>query len=124
MATATTGMKRSFDQPDETRPFAENMGEMKIISVGDHEVGLGTYKPGWQWSKHVKPIAGGDACQADHNGFMISGRMTIRMNNGDEIEIGPGEAFHIPPGHDAWVVGDEPAVLYDFTGTKRYAKPS
>ena len=124
MATTVTAVKKSFDQPDETREFAEGTGQMAFVAVGDFSVGLGEYKPGWQWSKHVKPVAKTDSCHADHNGYVISGRMVVRMDNGDEIEIGPGDAFHIPPGHDAWVVGDEPCVLYDFTAGKRFAKPS
>jgi cupin domain len=124
LATTVTVVRKSFDQPDETRPFAEDMGHINVISIGDYDVGLGTFEPGWQWSKHVKPIAGTDSCQSNHNGFIVSGRMMIRMNNGDEVELGPGDAFHIPPGHDAWIVGDEACVTYDFTGVKRYAKPA
>lgn len=124
MATTATTVKRSFDQPDDTRPFQDGKGQMKVVSVGDFDVGMGTFEPGWQWSKHVKPIAGTDSCQSNHTGFVISGRMTIRMDNGDEIELGPGDAFHIPPGHDAWVDASEPCVMFDFTGVKRYAKPT
>ena len=124
MATTASATRKTFDQPDETRPFADGMGQMAIVSVGGHEFGMGTYEPGWQWSKHVKPIAGTDSCQAEHTGYMISGRMTVRMENGDEIEYRAGDAFHIPPGHDAWVGGDERCTLVDFTGIPRFAKPA
>jgi quercetin dioxygenase-like cupin family protein len=124
VASTATAAKRSFGQPDETRPFQEGMGQLEVISIGDYDVGLGTFEPGWQWSKHVKPIAGTDSCQANHTGYVVSGRMVIRMNNGDEVEVGPGDTFHLPPGHDAWVVGDEACKMFDFTGVTRYAKPT
>ena len=104
---------KTFDNPDETRPFASN-GRMEIVKVGGHTVGRGTYEPGWRWSEHVKPLAGTEACEASHVGYILSGRMVIRMNDGTESETGAGAVVVIEPGHDAWVVGDEPCVLIDF----------
>ena len=81
------------------------------------------FEPGWKWSESVKPIAGTDSCQVAHMGYQISGRMKVRMDDGSEQEFGPGDAGVIPPGHDAWVVGDEPVVFIDFQGAALYAKP-
>jgi quercetin dioxygenase-like cupin family protein len=114
---------KSFDTPDEVRPFEGDMGQVEVVTMSGGIVGLrGTFRPGWRWSSHVKPIAGTDSCQANHVGYVMSGRMTVRMDDGDEVSFGPGEAFHIPPGHDAWVDGDEDFVSVDFGGSEDYAK--
>lgn len=81
-----------------------------------------TYEPGWRWSVDVKPIAGTQACQFHHVGVTMSGRLRVQMQDGVELEIGPGEVFEIPPGHDAWVVGDEPWVSVDFEAMRAYAR--
>jgi quercetin dioxygenase-like cupin family protein len=112
---------RSFDAPDETRPFIDK-GSVKVVGLGQGTVGLLMCEPGWRWSEHVKPLAGTDSCRAQHVAYCISGRMVVRMDDGAEREIGPGEMAFIPPGHDAWVVGDEPCVQVDFTGMADYAK--
>ena len=104
---------RTFDNPDETRPFTAH-GAMDIVRVGGLTVGRGTFEPGWRWSEHVKPLAGTETCEASHAGYVISGRMIVRMNDGTEAEAGPGAIVVIEPGHDAWVVGDEPCVFVDF----------
>ena len=114
--------KKSLAQPEETRPFEEGMGKLEVVSIGESVIGRGTFEPGWQWSKHVKPIAGTDSCQAPHFGYVISGKMTIRMNDGEEIELGPDDIMNVPPGHDAWVIGDEPCVMIDWSGYTEYAK--
>ena len=114
---------KSFDSPDETRPFAEGKGKADIVSVGGHDIGRGTFEPGWRWSEHVKPIAGTDSCQTAHLGYVLSGRMHVVMDDGSEGECGPGDAISIPPGHDAWTVGDEPCVMVDFGQIENYAKP-
>jgi hypothetical protein len=77
-----------------------------------------TFEPGWRWSESVKPIVGGDCCQRDHFGYCLSGRLHIQMRSGEELEIGPGDIVRIPPGHDGWVVGDEPYVTVDVTATR------
>jgi quercetin dioxygenase-like cupin family protein len=114
---------KSLDSPDETRPFAAK-GKADIVKVGDVTVGRGVFEPGWRWSEHVKPIAGTDSCQAPHAGYVLSGRMHVRMDDGTEAEVGPGDAFVISPGHDAWTVGDEACVALDFSGMESYAKRS
>jgi quercetin dioxygenase-like cupin family protein len=125
MATTTPSLDvKSLNTPDETRPFKAN-GRVEIVHVGGLVVGRGTFEPGWRWSEHVKPIAQTDSCQAAHAGYVLSGRMRIRMDDGTEGEIGPGDVMVAAPGHDAWVVGDEPCVLIDFgASVGQYARPS
>lgn len=114
---------KRFDNPDGTRPFQEK-GHVKIVNIGDGVVGLATFEPGWKWSEHVKPLAGTDSCQAAHVGYVLSGRQTVFMDDGTQVEIGPGDVVSIPAGHDAWTVGDEPCVVLDFAGMANYAKPT
>ena len=115
--------RKRFDNPDETRPFRDK-GHVDIVNIGDGVVGMATFESGWKWSDHVKPIAGTDSCQAPHAGYVLSGHQVIRMDDGTELEIGPGDVVSIPPGHDGWVIGDEPCVVLDFAGMANYAKPS
>jgi quercetin dioxygenase-like cupin family protein len=114
---------KSFEKPDETRPFKAH-GHIDVLKFngGDTTVGRGVFEPGWKWSKDVKPIAGTQTCQVAHTGHCLSGRMVIHMDNGEEFTLKPGQAFHIPPGHDAWTEGNEPCVLIDVTGAQSYAK--
>jgi quercetin dioxygenase-like cupin family protein len=88
------------------------------ISCGVHRA---RFEPGWRWSEHVKPIAKTDRCEAAHAGYVISGRMKVVMNDGTEDEFGPGDLMIIPPGHDAWVVGDDAMVVVDWTSFGDYA---
>jgi quercetin dioxygenase-like cupin family protein len=115
-------VKKNLDTPEETRPFKDDMGHLEIVNADSGAVGRATFKPGWQWSKHVKPIAGTDSCQAAHMGYMISGQMTIRMDDGEELTYGPGDFMVAPPGHDAWIVGNETCVVIDWQGFADYAK--
>ena len=112
---------KTFDAPDESRPFVDK-GRADILTVGGVDIGRGTFEPGWRWSEHVKPIANTDSCQAAHTGYVLSGRMVVRMDDGEEHEFGPGEVFSMPPGHDAWIVGDEPCVVIDWQGFADYAR--
>ena len=111
---------KSFTAPDETREFPN--GHAEILAIGDAEVGRLTFQPGWRWSNDVKPIAGTDSCEAPHFQYHVSGRLAIRMDDGTEMVAGPGDVTSLPSGHDAWVVGDEPAVVVDFYGASNYAK--
>ena len=115
-------IRKSIDSPEETRPFKDGKGHLDLVDLNGASVGRATFEPGWQWSKHVKPIAGTDSCQAAHMGYFISGRMAIRMNDGEELEFGPGDFMVCPPGHDAWIVGDEACVVIDWQGVADYAK--
>jgi mannose-6-phosphate isomerase-like protein (cupin superfamily) len=112
--------KRSLDHPDETRPI--DKGTVEVVELDGATVMRTTFQPGWRWSECVKPVVGTDSCQTHHVGYVISGRMHVVMNDGEELEIGPGEAIQIPPGHDAWIVGDETYVGVDFKGGAEYAK--
>lgn len=110
---------KRFDAPDEVRSF--DRGRVELVKLGDGTVGRFTLEPGWKWSDSVKPIVGTDWCEQTHFGFQASGRMRLRMKDGTEFETGPGDVSIIPAGHDAWVVGDEPVVMIDWTGAATYA---
>ena len=113
---------QSIDHPHETRPFHAH-GHLDVVTLGDFTLGKGVYEPGWRWSQDVKPLAGTASCQVRHTGLCLSGSMTIRMDDGSEATIGSGDVVLIEPGHDAWVVGDEPCVVLD-TGIAGYATSS
>jgi len=107
---------KNLDKPDEHREFPH--GHTEVLSLPGLTFAVATFEPGWQWSKDVAQIAGTKSCLVHHNGFVMSGRARVRMDaDGSEHDMGPGDVVVIPPGHDAWVVGDEPLVLYGFTGT-------
>jgi quercetin dioxygenase-like cupin family protein len=112
--------KKNMDSPDDTRSF--NKGKMQIVNLQEATIGRFVFEPGWKWSESVKPIVKTESCQQMHTGYLISGRMRVRMDDGTEAEAGPGDSVIIPPGHDAWVVGNEPCIGIDFTGAKTYAK--
>jgi len=111
---------RDFDHPDEVRKPEKTT--VDVVTVGETEVGRFTFEPGWKWSECIKPVVGTDSCQAEHLGYAVSGRIHITHNDGTELDIGPGEAYLIAPGHDAWVIGDEPFVGVEFTSAGVYAK--
>lgn len=108
--------KKSFATPDDVRPFGGGKGKMEVVRIGGLSMGRGTFEPGWRWSTHVKPNVKTESCEVNHTGFVIEGRLIVRMNDGKEMEFGPGDCFVMPPGHDAWVVGDDRCVLIDVTG--------
>jgi hypothetical protein len=111
---------RSFQAPDETREFPN--GRAEIVKIGRAEVGRLVLEPGWRWSNDLKPIAGTASCEAPHFQYHVSGQLAIRMDDGNEFIAGPGDVTSLPSGHDAWVVGDEPAVTVDWFGASNYAK--
>jgi hypothetical protein len=114
---------RSFDAPEEVRPFADK-GEAQVVTLAGSTVLKGRFESGWRWSEHVRPLAGTNACQSPHLMYVISGRMHVRMGDGTEGEVGPNDVARIEPGHDAWVVGDEPCIAVDFGASSSYAQPS
>ncbi|MFE9841108.1 cupin domain-containing protein [Streptomyces goshikiensis] len=117
-------VRKSFDQADETRPFADGKGRLDLIETDGGPVGRAVFEPGWRWTEHIKPMAGTDSCLAAHTGYVVSGRMKVVMDGGaGEEEYGPGDFMEIAPGHDAWVVGDEACVAVDWTGFGSYAQP-
>jgi hypothetical protein len=111
---------KSFSKPDETRPFEK--GKAELVTLGGKVVGRATFEPGWRWSTCVKPIAKTASCESAHFGYQLSGTMKVKMDDGQERTIKAGEAFEIPPGHDAWVEGNETVVCVDFQGLSDYAK--
>lgn len=111
---------KNFKSPEEVREF-EN-GKVELLNFNDSVVGLITFHPGWKWSKHVKPIAGTELCEAPHFGYQLSGRLHVVMADGTEFEAVAGDVTNIPSGHDAWVVGDETVVIVDWAGVKEYGK--
>jgi quercetin dioxygenase-like cupin family protein len=115
-------VRKSFDAPEEVRPFEDGAGHLDLVNVDRGPVGRAVFEPGWQWSKHVKPIAGTDSCQSAHMGYIVSGRMKVVMDDGEEAEFGPGDFMICPPGHDAWTVGSEACVVIDWQGVADYAK--
>ena len=114
--------RKSLDLPDETRTIPH--GKTDIWNLGDFVVGRITFEPGWQWSKDVKPIAGTDWCEYHHLGLVLQGTLHYTTPEGLEMEVGPGMLYEILPLHDAWVVGDETLIQYDFAGMRTFALPA
>ena len=119
MAGVETG---DFDSPDETR--TPDKTKVDVVRIGGTSVGRFAFEPGWRWSECVKPVVGTESCQVRHVGVAQSGRMGVRHDDGTELEIGAGDAYVIEPGHEAWVVGDEGFVGFEFEqrAAEEYAK--
>ena len=110
---------KRFEHPDELRTFEK--GKFEIIRIGGMTLGRATYQPGWKWSVHVGQALGTKSCSVEHVGLVVSGRATAAMDDGRVFEMKPGDVFYIPPGHDSWVVGDEPYVSLHMLGAEKYA---
>jgi hypothetical protein len=115
---------KRFDSPDETR--TPDKTKIEVVDLGGTKVARMTAQPGWRWSECIKPVVGGDSCQVHHLGVVVDGRLHVVHDDGSESDVGAGAAYEIKPGHDAWVVGDEPFVVYesDTTAAETYARPS
>jgi hypothetical protein len=111
---------KKFGKPDELRTFGN--GKLQLIRLGGATIGRAVFEPGWKWSKDVKPIAKTKSCEAPHFQYHATGVLHVKMDDGTEMDVGPGEVSLVPPGHDAWVVGTEPVTLIDFQGMADYAK--
>jgi len=111
---------RAFGKPDEVREFPN--GRLELVKIGGTTVGRAILQPGWSWSSSIKPIAKTKSCEAPHFQFHVSGTLHVRMDDGSEFDCKAGDVSLLPPGHDAWVVGNEPAVVVDFQGMLEYAK--
>jgi quercetin dioxygenase-like cupin family protein len=106
--------KANFSHPTRTVDLS-GKGTVDVLAMSDMTVNRMTFQPGWRWTTHAAPVMGSPTCQTFHHGFVTSGRITVRMNDGAEEEFGAGDVWIVPPGHDAWVVGDEPVVVLEFT---------
>lgn len=115
-------IRKSLDEPEDTRPFEDGKGKLDLVDLQNGGVGRAVFEPGWQWSRHVKPLVKTDSCEAAHTGYVVSGRLKVVMNDGQEDEFGPGDYMVVPAGHDAWVVGDEACVMLDWQGFADYAR--
>jgi class 3 adenylate cyclase len=112
---------KSFDMPDETVSYPH--GRVELVTVGSLTLGREVAEPGWRWSEHIKPIAGTEWCEFHHVVYVMSGRVRVLMRDGTTRDVEPGVVADIPPGHDAWVLGDESAVFLDILGATGFGKP-
>jgi quercetin dioxygenase-like cupin family protein len=112
---------RSHDSPDETR--TPDKTRIEVVRLEGFTIGRLNFEPGWRWSECIKPVVGTESCQVSHVGYAVSGRMTIRLNDGSEQVIDAGQSYTIPPGHDAWVEGSEPFVGIEVMSAEQFAKP-
>jgi hypothetical protein len=113
---------KNFGKPDEVRAFPS--GRVELITIGGATIGRAIFEPGWRWATSVQPIAGTHSCEAPHFQYHVSGVLRVKMDDGTEFDCKPGDVSLLPSGHDAWVIGDEPAVVVDFQGMLDYAKAS
>ena len=116
---------KSFNSPDESRTPDKTKVDVVDLGGGTKAARM-TAQPGWRWSECIKPVVGGDSCQARHVGTVAAGKLHVEHTDGSKGDVGPGDAYVIEPGHDAWVVGDEPFVAYEFESksAETYARPS
>jgi quercetin dioxygenase-like cupin family protein len=115
--------KKSLDSPDATRDCGH--GKLELVTLEDAVLARTTLEPGWKWSEHIRPMAHTESCQVQHLQYVISGRLRVVQDDGTQIDLGPGDFVSIPPGHDAWVIGNEPFVSIDFSpDMKQYAQES
>jgi quercetin dioxygenase-like cupin family protein len=118
--TSEKPVVKAFAKPDEVREFPK--GRLELVTAGGVTIGRAILEPGWRWSTHVKPLAKTESCEAPHLQYHLSGTLHVLMDDGTEFDCRPGDISMLPPGHDAWVVGSEPAVVVDFQGMVEYAK--
>ncbi|NUQ27256.1 MAG: cupin domain-containing protein [Acidobacteriaceae bacterium] len=119
MAPLEVILKR-FEAPDEIRIFEK--GRFEVVRLGGMSIGRATYEPGWKWSEHVGKASGQTSCHVEHVGMVVSGQATAAMDDGNVIVMKPGDLFYIAPGHDSWVVGEEPYISLHFLGADHYAQ--
>jgi hypothetical protein len=111
---------KRFDKPDAVRNFEK--GRFELVKIGKMTIGRATYDPGWKWSEHVGKVAGEKSCMVEHVGLVVAGRAVAAMDDGRVIDLKPGDLFYIAPGHDSWVVGNDPYVSLHFVGADAYAQ--
>jgi quercetin dioxygenase-like cupin family protein len=116
-------LAKSLNSPDVTRDCGH--GKLELVSLEDTTVARFTLQPGWKWSEHIRPMVNTESCQVEHRQYIVRGRLRIVHDDGNQVDVGPGDLACIPPGHDAWVLGDEPFVGIDFSpDMKHYAQDS
>ncbi|MDD7967234.1 cupin domain-containing protein [Actinomycetospora lemnae] len=103
---------RNMGAPDETR--TPDKTRLEVVQLGDATVARISLEPGWRWSECIKPVVGGESCQAAHLGYLVAGRLHVVADDGTEADLSAGETYRLTPGHDAWVVGDEQVVGLEF----------
>lgn len=111
---------KRFEKPDELRVF--DKGKFELVHLGGTSIGRASYQPGWKWSVHVGAVTGSKSRMVEHVGMVISGCATAAMDDGRVIEMRAGDVFYIGPGHDSWVIGDEPYISLHFLGAEKYAE--
>lgn len=111
---------RDFGSPDETR--TPDKTRIELLSIAGGQIGRYTFQPGWRWSECIKPVVHTDSCQVDHIGYLVSGTLHLKHDDGTEKDIGPGMVYRIAPGHDAWNIGSEPVVVVEFQGAAHFAE--
>jgi hypothetical protein len=122
VATQAKAELKSFGKPEEVREFPK--GRLELIKVGGATIGRAVFEPGWRWATSVQPIVKTSSCEAPHFQYHVAGVLRIRMDDGAEFDCRPGDVSLLPSGHDAWVVGNEAAVVVDFQGMLDYATAS
>ncbi|HUZ76617.1 MAG TPA: cupin domain-containing protein [Chloroflexota bacterium] len=120
IATGEHLLKRTFDAPDEIRQVGT--GKADVLRLGDVSMMRFSLPVGWKWSRHVKPLAKTPSCQARHAQYVVSGYIHVVMDDGSELDFGPGDVAFIPPGHDAWVLGLRPFVAIDVTAGEKWTQ--
>lgn len=114
------GQVKNFTKPDEVREFPK--GKLELVKIGNATIGRATFQPGWKWSESLQPLVKTSSCEAPHFQYHVSGTIMVKMDDGTLLECKPGDVSLLPMGHDAWVVGNKPAVVVDFQGMIDYAK--
>ena len=112
--------RKRFDKPDEIRTVEK--ARIELVELGEAVIGRTVFEPGWHWAEHVKQIVETASCEVHHTGYVVSGHLHVEMNDGAAIELTAGDVFEVPPGHDAWVIGDQPWISIDFAGRRLFAK--
>lgn len=120
--TVTRLASKSHDAPDEKR--RPDKTEVDVVNLGDYTIGRFTFQPGWRWSDCIKPLVQTDSCRNNHVGYCVSGALTVETTDGNRISISPGDSYTIPPGHDAWVEGNQQFVGIEFLSAAEFAKPA
>ncbi len=112
-----TLVAKNFDRPDETLKMPSGNGEGALLDVGGMTVVRGELQPGWRWSNDLRELAGTASCAVKHTGLMLDGCLHVEMDDGTALDLVAGDVYVIPPGHDAWVVGDAPVRSVDWSTT-------